>query len=443
MRNLRLKFVLIIVVTFASIIIDLPSSVPVKIRLGKKSFNFTLTRPQIKIGNLTRDINLKEGLDIQGGSRLVYEAQMDKIAPSEKLHALESAKQIIERRTNLFGVSEPLIQSVTSQNSYRIVIELPGIRDIESAKNLIGKTAQLEFRELKNSSPSALLTSDNTLPTGVTGADMKSFQVTFSSQDGTPSISFETTDTGRDKFAALTKKLIGKPLIATLDSQIISVATVQTEIVGQGQITGSFTVKEAKELATLFNAGSLPVPLYIIEQKNIGATLGRESIQKSVRGGIVGLVMVILFMTALYGKLGLVADAALIIYGLITLALYKLIPVTLTLPGIAGFILSVGMAVDGNILIFERIKEELRMGKSWSSAMELGFVRAWNSIKDANIATLITTFVLFNPFNWNFLNSSGLVRGFALTLFLGISISLFTGIVVTRTFIRVFFANND
>ncbi len=178
--------------------------------------------------------------------------------------------------------------------------------------------------------------------------------------------------------------------------------------------------------------------LKVIEQRNIGATLGQESVQKSIRAGLIGLSIVIGFMWAYYGRLGFLADLGLIIYGLITLALYKLIPVTLTLPGIAGFILSVGMAVDANILIFERIKEELREEKPWATAMELGFGRAWDSIKDANVCTLITCFILFNPFDWNFLNTSGMVRGFALTLGLGILISLFTGIIVSRTLIRMF-----
>jgi len=212
---------------------------------------------------------------------------------------------------------------------------------------------------------------------------------------------------------------------------------------GQAVIRGNFTLETAKQLSTLLNAGALPVPIKIIEQRNVGATLGQESVQKSVRAGMVGLLMVAGFMWAYYGKLGFLADLALIIYGLITLALYKLIPVTLTLPGIAGFILSIGMAVDSNILIFERMKEETRAGCHWKRAMELGFGRAWDSIRDANICTLITCFILFNPFNWNFLNVSGMIRGFALTLGLGIFISLFTGIVVTRTLLRVLYHGKE
>ena len=184
------------------------------------------------------------------------------------------------------------------------------------------------------------------------------------------------------------------------------------------------------------NAGALPVPIEIIKQQNIASTLGAKSVQSSLIAGGVGLLLVALFMILNYGWLGLIADLGLLIYGLFTLAVYKLIPITITLPGLAGFILSIGMAVDSNILVFERMKEEIRKGNDWNKSMELGFGKAWDSIKDANIATLITTFVLFNPFDWVFLNSSGMVRGFALTLFLGIAISLFTGIFITRNLLR-------
>jgi len=204
-------------------------------------------------------------------------------------------------------------------------------------------------------------------------------------------------------------------------------------------ISGQFTTEDAKNLSIQLNAGALPVPIQVIGQNNVGATLGQESVTKSLQAGFLGLVIVMCFMILYYSRLGFLADLALIVYGIITLALYKLLGVTLTLPGLAGFILSVGMAVDSNILIFERTKEEQRSGKPWSTAIELGFGRAWDSIKDANIATLTICFILFNPFNWTFLNTSGLVRGFALTLALGIAISLFTGIIVTRTLIRLFY----
>ncbi len=216
--------------------------------------------------------------------------------------------------------------------------------------------------------------------------------------------------------------------------------TVQVQITdGNAQITGNFSVDEAKALAVQLNAGALPVPVSILSQKNIPATLGAESIKKSVVSGAIGLSMVIFFMIAYYGKLGLIASLGLVTYSIYTLAIYKLIPVVLSLPGIAGFILSVGMAVDSNILIFERYKEEIRAGRSWQVALELAFGRAWDSIKDANTATIITGFILFNPLEWSFLNTSGAVRGFALTLIIGILISLFTGLVVTRNLLRLFY----
>lgn len=372
---------------------------------------------------------------------MVYSADMSQTQEVDRSQALESAKKIIESRVNLFGVAEPTIQSAVTPQDHRIIVELPGIQNIDQAVSLIGQTARLDFRKFKEplATDSASIPSlENTESTQVTGRDMQRFYVTFNTQDGSPAIGFDTTGEGRDKFAAVTKSLIGKPLIAFLDSEPISLAYVQQEIIGQGQITGQFTVKDAKNLTSLFNAGSLPVPLKLIEQRNIGATLGQDSIQKSIQGGLVGLSLVAFFMIAYYGRWGIISLIGLIIYALFSLTLYRLIPVTLTLPGVAGLLLSIGMAVDSNILIFERMKEELQAGKPLKSAMELGFGRAWGSIKDANIATLITTFILFNPLNWSFLNISGPIRGFALTLFLGIIVSLFTGILITRTLMRIF-----
>ena len=207
---------------------------------------------------------------------------------------------------------------------------------------------------------------------------------------------------------------------------------------GNAVISGSFTQEEAKSLAIQLNSGALPVPIKPIEEKTVGPTLGRESVEKSIKAGFIGLTIVMAFMFLYYGKLGLLADIALFVYGVLSLAIFRLIPITMTLPGVAGFILSIGMAVDANILIFERIKEEQREGKPWKIAMELGFGRAWDSIRDANFTTLLTTFILFNPLNWSFLPQFGMIRGFAATLAIGIFVSLFTGIVVSRNLIRVF-----
>ena len=237
---------------------------------------------------------------------------------------------------------------------------------------------------------------------------------------------------GAKIFSALTQKNLQKPIAIELDGEIISAPTVQTQIDnGQAVITGKFTIQEAKKLALELNAGALPVPIKLIEQQNIGATLGTESVKKSLVAGLIGLLLVAVFMIVYYRLPGALAVVALFIYTLVTLALFKLIPVTLTLAGIAGFILSVGMAVDANILIFERVKEELNIGKSMGLAIEEGFKRAWSSIRDSNISSLITAGILYY-------GTTGVVRGFAVTLALGIFISLFTAITVTRTFLRLF-----
>lgn len=278
------------------------------------------------------------------------------------------------------------------------------------------------------------------MKTDLTGKDLKKSQVDFDNQTGQPVVSLEFSGEGAKKFAEITKRNVGRMVAIYLDGIPISAPRVEEPILeGKAIIRGNFDLNQAKNLSIQLNAGALPVPVKIIEQKNIGATLGQESVQESLRAGLVGLILVAFFMASYYGKLGILANIALIIYGLITLALYKLIPVTLTLPGLAGFLLTIGMAVDSNILIFERMKEEIRSGKPLKMAMELGFGRAWDSIRDANVCTLITGFILFNPLNWSFLNVSGMVRGFAFTLIIGTILSLFTGIVVSRTLIRIFY----
>lgn len=369
--------------------------------------------------------DLKLGLDLAGGSQLVFEADTSKISEGKKSSSLESLRNVIERRVNLFGISEPNVQTSNFQGKDRVVVELPGVSDTKEAQALIGRTAQLVFA------------TDRT--TSLTGADLAESSVVFDQNTGKPAVSLTFTKEGGDKFAKITGDNIGKPVAIVLDNEVISAPNVQEKIVGgTAQITGSFTLDEAKNLSIQLNAGALPVPVKVVEERTIGATLGAESISKSIVAGLVGLGMVMLFMILAYGKLGLVADIGLIIFGVITLALYKLIPVVLTLPGIAGFLLSVGMAVDSNILIFERFKEEKDKHSTISDALEVSFGRAWDSIRDANIATLLTAFILANPLDWNFLHTSGPVRGFAITLSLGIAISLFTGIIVSRNLLRLF-----
>jgi preprotein translocase subunit SecD len=394
-----------------------------------------------KVGNFSveRKFDLKLGLDLAGGSQLTFEADMSKISADRQKTALDGVRNVIERRVNLFGVSEPIVQTSEFQGKDRIIVDLPGVSDTQQAVSLIGQTAQLQFSEIKELPATKTASASSTLvPTNLTGADLKSAAVQFDSQTGKPVISLQFTDEGGKKFETITGRNIGKPLPIILDNQIVSAPNVQQQISGgSAQISGNFKIDEAKQVAIQLNAGALPVPVNLIQQTSIGASLGALSVKQSILAGIVGAVMVVIFMIANYGWLGVIADVGLFIFAVITIALYKLIPITLTLPGIAGFMLSVGMALDGNILIFERFKEE-KLIREYHEALEVSFGRAWNSIRDAYAATLITCFVLANPLDWTFLNSSGPIRGFAITLAMGIFISLFTGIFVSRNLLRVF-----
>lgn len=429
------KILFIVVLTLAASFISLPQKM---LLFGKE-----IQRPNININfgkiSIQRDLKMRLGLDLAGGSRLVFEADTSGIPDDKKESALTGVRNIIENRVNMFGISESTVQTSSFEGKNRIIVELPGVSDTQEAIGLIGQTAQLSFVEIKeeleegSSTPSATL-----VPTNLTGADLENADVVFDSNTGSPVISLQFTEEGGRKFAEITQNNIGKQLPIVLDNQIISAPTVEEQITGgNAQISGSFTVDEAKELAVQLNAGALPVPVNLIEQKTIEATLGEESIQKSIVAGSIGLLMVGLFMILSYGRFGLIADIGLFIFSVISLSLYKLIPVTLTLPGIAGFMLSIGMAVDSNILIFERFKEE-KLKRNVPDALEVSFGRAWDSIRDANIATIITSLVLINPLDWSFLPTSGAVRGFAITLLMGVLISLFTGIYVSRNLLRVF-----
>lgn len=435
---------LILLLVLICIYLNLPN-IPVNFNLFNRPVNFTI--PQVSING--RKLELKKGLDLQGGTHLVLEADMSNLNPADIPDALSSSKEIISRRVDLYGVSEPSIQTSTHNDSYRIIVELPGIQDVSTAINLIGQTAQLDFREdaaedsneVNYASPSAFARIFDFTSTNLTGKDLKKASVQFGQGSGAanqPVVALEFSEEGKQSFADITTRNLNKPVAIFLDNRLVTSPLVNEPILdGRAVISGNFTPEAASELSIMLNAGALPVPIKVVEQKNISATLGEASITKSITAGAIGLGLVMLFMILLYGLNGMLANIALLIYGLITLTIYKLIPVTLTLPGIAGFILSVGMAVDSNILIFERLKEELRAGRPFAVSLELGFGRAWDSIKDANLATIITSLVLINPFNFSFLNTSGLVKGFAITLLIGVIISLFTGIVVTRTLMRV------
>ncbi len=396
---------------------------------------------------ITREFTTKLGLDLQGGSHFVFETDTTKVPQADVAEALVATRNIIERRVNLFGVSEPVVQTTKSGNIHRITVDLPGIKDSQSAIDLIGRTAQLTFKEEGEIDPNVPISIATlsavfklTTPTGLTGKDVKKAQVVFNQENGEPNVQLQFTPEGTKLFADITKRNLRKLVGIFLDSDILTAPVVQNEIIdGTAIISGSFTVDSAKELAIAINSGALPVPIKLVEQRTIGATLGTYEVNKSVIAGVVGLSMVVLFMVMFYGRMGIVASLGLLLYGLITHALYRIVPVVLTLPGIAGFILSVGMAVDANILIFERIKDEIRQGKPKEVAIRIGFGRAMSAIKDANVTTLLVSFILFNPLNWEFLPQFGLVRGFALTLAIGVVVNLFTGIFVTRRILRFFY----
>lgn len=348
------------------------------------------------------------GLDLQGGVHVVLEARETPQAPVTN-ETMERAIAVVERRVNGLGVAEPLIQR---EGARRIVVELPGITDPAQAVDVIGRTAQLEIKN----------------PQGVTvltGADLQDARLGRDDL-GRWTVDVTFTPEGARKFARLTTQYVGQPIPHVLDGELLVNPVVQEPITqGTGQISGSFTMEEARELAILLKAGSLPVPLDVVEIRNVGPTLGRESIDASLKAGIVGLVLVAVYMLAYYRLPGLVADLALVVYGLLTLALLSALHATLTLPGVAGLILSVGMAVDANVIIFERIREELRAGKRLRAGIDAGFQRSLGAILDANITTLITALILFYF-------GTGPVRGFAVTLGLGILVSMFTALLVTR-----------
>lgn len=407
-RNLWIILGVIIIVTALAGLIDYPTA--------PKNLN---------LGDWFKSLKVHEGLDLQGGTHLVYELDTSKLNSKDITDAGRSVINVIDRRINGLGVSEPSIQTAKIGDKQSVIIELPGVSDVNEAINLIGKTAQLKFQEGDESGASFK-------DTDLTGANLKKAEVQFDQNTGDPQISIQFDSEGTKKFAEITKRNLEKPLAISLDDEIISAPTVQTAIEnGQAVISGKFTIDEAKKLAVELNAGALPVPIKLVEQRNIGATLGNESVKKSLVAGLIGLVLVALFMIIYYKLPGFLSVLALIIYTLIVLAIFKLIPVTLTLAGIAGFILSIGMAVDANILIFERTKEELNAGKTIGASIEEGFKRAWSSIRDSNISSLLTALILYY-------GTTGLVRGFAVTLAIGIIISLFTAITVSRTFLRLF-----
>lgn len=426
----RRTLFLIIVLTLAAIYVNLP-----EIRLFGKSFS----HPQIDIKFLRRDLEPKLGLDLAGGVQLTLSADMGQIEERDREGALESAKEIVENRINSLGVAEPVVQTAKKEGQYRLIVEIPGVSDIETAVSTVKKTAHLEFRTLiADAPPEATVAAfpEYYESSGLTGKELKRAQAQPSQDPQNPGyvVSLEFNEEGAKKLEEITRNNFQKPMAMFLDEEPISWPPPIIQAIisdGNAQITGKFASKEARQLAIQLNAGALPVPFKIESQTRLGPTIGAESMQKSIFATAVGLVSIAFFMIAYYRLLGVFAVLALATYTFLVFAIFKIIPVTLTLAGIAGFVLSIGMAVDANILIFERIKEELRWGKPKHEALFAGFDRAWSSIRDSNVSSLITTVILFNF-------GTGAIRGFALTLAIGILVSMFSAITVSKTLIRIF-----
>lgn len=442
-KHPRLLFWFIVALTLLSSFVILPSS-----------FYFANVNKEIKYDanyllnklGFSEQLEFRQGLDLKGGVSITFQADLKDVPEAERAQAVESARTVIEKRINIYGVSEPVIQTAKVGNDSRIIVELPGVTDVNEAVSLIGQTAKLTFWE-SVATVSAEMATSSAYPTNasligpisqtdLSGSDLRSSSVVFDPNNGSPQVQLKFDSSGARKFGELTKKNIGKPLVIVLDNQVIEAPTVNDVILsGEAVISGSFTQETAKALSTQLNAGALPVPLSVLEQHVVGPTLGQESLDKSLVAGVIGFITIVVFMIYIYGRLGVVASFALLIYTILNLAVFKLSSltpygITLTLAGVAGLILSIGMAVDANILIFERIREEIRNGKSKSTALELGFSHAWMSIRDSNVSTLITCVILYSF-------GTGIIRGFAVVLAIGVFISMFSAITITRTFLRV------
>ncbi|MDZ7799098.1 MAG: protein translocase subunit SecD [Patescibacteria group bacterium] len=508
--------------------------------------------PDIKIGSYFKELKIHLGLDLQGGTHLVYQADTSKIEEAEKASALEGVRDVIERRVNTFGVSEPVVQTNKSGDDWRVIVELPGVTEVNQAVEMIGKTPLLEFKKqpppveltpeqkqkieeyneeaknkaqeildqatpenfstlakeksedpgsqeqggdlgffkkgemvpafeqaifekakigqvypelvetdfgyhiilkteekgegenkevkashilIKKKSEADYQTNQGLINTGLSGQQLEKAYLQFNNQTGEAQVALEFNDEGKELFAQITEENIGNIVGIYLDGSPISMPRVNEKIPdGKAVITGEFSVTEAKELAQRLNSGALPVPITLISQQNIGASLGKISVQKSFFAALLGLAFLALFMIIYYRLPGLISVFALAIYTLLVVAIFKLWSITLTLAGVAGFILSIGMAVDANVLIFERIKEELESDKPLNMAIEEGFKRAWLSIRDSNFSSIITCVILA----WF---GTSLIKGFAITLGVGILISMFSAIIVTRTFLRLIAGN--
>ncbi|HVY72560.1 MAG TPA: protein translocase subunit SecD [Candidatus Paceibacterota bacterium] len=384
----------------------------------------------------------KLGLDLSGGTHLVYNADTSSVPSGEVADSMNALQAVIERRVNAFGVGEPVVQTEQSgalgNGAYRLVVELPGVTDVNQAIAMIGQTPTLDFRLLKSGSDVSATNADGTVnpnsfeDTGLTGKYITSAALQFGNGSNslqTPVVQVTFNSEGSQRFADITSKNVGRNLGIFLDGKLLSLPVIQEKIDnGSAIISGSFSAQQAKDLATNLNLGALPVPITLASTETIGATLGEQAVHAGVYAGLLGFLILAVFMIVWYRVPGIVAVVSLLIYCILMLALFKLIPVVLTAAGIAGFILSVGLAVDANVLIAERMKEELRDGKNAQEAIGAGFSRAWNAIRDSNIAHIIAAVILF----WF---GTSLIKGFALVFGLGVIISMLSAIVISRTFL--------
>lgn len=530
-KRLQLKFAGIVILALVCFLIAYPRAV----------------QKATPLYNQINKLKIKLGLDLQGGIHLEYRADISNIDPSKISEALQGAQEVIERRVNAFGVGEPLVQTAKSGEEYRVIVELPGIKNIEEAKQKIKDAPLLEFKEegsvdpeiakmfdqlneqtkekakgiieqIKNGGDFTQLAKDNTedqsskdeggdlgfikkglLPenvdkvifdgklkpgetnkdlietengwfivklieikgegedleahvaaivfgkkdpsqydqfkyksTGLTGKNLKSATAQYTNGQGLgePEIALQFDDEGTKILAEVTKKNLNKPMAIFLDGELQIAPIVRAELIdGRASITGNYTFKEAKDIADRLNQGALPVPLTLVGQQSVEATLGADSLRSILIAGAIGLGAVVIFMLLFYRFLGLVASLALLIYTVLMITIFKMTGITLTLSGIAGFVLSIGMAVDANILIFERTKEEIRSGRTIANSLDEGFKRAWTSIRDGNVSSLLTAGILY-------LMGTGFVKGFAASLFIGVVVSMFTAVVITRTMLK-------
>jgi preprotein translocase subunit SecD len=427
MRTYRWLVIILIVVVVA-IWIDLPNN------------------PGIHVGGINRDIDTRLGLDLVGGVQALLEADLPE-GTAVDAEKMRTATRIVENRVNGLGVTEAVVQQAGDQ---RIVVELPGVEDPTVAISTIQETGLLEFVDMGSTplvagtiivtdiaTSETPQTDQQVWHTVMTGDTIENVQVSRD-PSGQYVIQFQLNSEGADIFADYTTNHVGEYLGIVLDKTVISAPNVNEPITeGEGVISGAFTLESANNLAVQLRYGSLPIPLKVVETRTIGPSLGQDSLQKSLIALLIGFIVVILFMALYYRLPGVLADISIIIYALVTFSIFRYLPVTLTLPGIAGFMLSTGSALDANILIFERLKEELRAGRKLNQAVDIAWKRAWPSIRDSNIATLITCAILF----W-FGSAFGatIVKGFSLTLAIGVIISLFAAIVVTRTFLNLVLA---